>query len=52
MFSFPEPPAPRDTKSPCPHCGATRGVPVYATSIKQYLRCIQCGFITLERRRA
>jgi transposase-like protein len=42
MFTFTPPPEPQPTRQPCPHCGAPRAVPVYATATIQYFRCTRC----------
>jgi transposase-like protein len=42
MFTFTPPAQPLRTRTPCPHCGALRAVPVYATSTIQYFRCARC----------
>jgi hypothetical protein len=42
MFGIAPPPVPEPVATPCPHCGATEAVHLYATSRTEYLRCGTC----------
>jgi hypothetical protein len=42
MFAFPEPPSAQTVANPCPCCGGHQAVPFYATSLRQFYRCVRC----------
>jgi hypothetical protein len=42
MFGFPQPAEAQTVGTPCPCCGTDRAVPVYATALRQFFRCVRC----------